>query len=274
MCWRKKNLKSDQEEYKKKIQEFNQSKWKDDPIEIEELIFADYEENVAEGAVPKNQIVFIDTAFDLDWITSYSLDEHALHLVNDIMVLTSLPYKHFSKDKQLAFLRILGQGIVAAFSGNDDDVRKCREQASNFHRLNSLDLYKEFRLKVSTIIFTIVFVLFNILHHIANVENLIFTAGYWGFIGAYVSICLKNGTNDTSYSYNKSFVFWDLVSRFIIGSIFGVLIYYFTNSFLFKMDSGIRTKDNFVILAFIAGFSEKLIPNLLGKYENKFVKGE
>lgn len=259
--------------YKKQMQDFNQSKWVE-PIAIEELIFSDYEDSPVDGSNPKKEIVFIDTNYDLDWITSYSLDDHAQHLVNDIMVMTSLPYKHFSKEKQLYFLRILGQGIVAAFSKNDEDVKKCREQASAYHKLVSLDMYKKLRLKISTILLGIVVVLFNLVRCFTGVEDLALQAGFWGFIGAYISICYKNGKNEISYSINCKFVFWDIVGRFVIGTIFGFVAYYFTSSFLFKMDPAIRTKENIIIIALIAGFSEKLVPNLIGKYENRFVKGE
>lgn len=262
------------DEYKKKIQNYNQLKWQDDPISIEELIFSDYEDAAIDDDKPKKKIVFIDTDFDLDWITSYSLDDHAQHLVNDVMVMTSLPYKHFPKEHQLSFLRILGQGIVAAFSKNDEDVRKCREQASAYHRLVSLDLYKKIRLQISTILLGLVVILFNLVRYFTGADDLALLAGFWGFIGAYISICYKNGKNEISYSINSKFIFWDIIGRFVIGTIFGFIAYYFTNSFLFKMDPMIRTRENIIIIALVAGFSEKLIPNLIGKYENKFIKGE
>lgn len=273
MFCKSKQVDAAQEAYKKQIQDFNQGKW-EEPIAIEELIFSDYDGPVADDGKSKQEIVFIDTNYDLDWITSYSLDDHDQHLVNDIMVLTSLPYKHFSKEKQLSFLRILGQGVVAAFSGNDEDVRKCREQASAYHRAISLDLYKKLRLQISTILFGLVVLCFNVANCFLGVENLALSAGFWGFVGAYISICYKNGKNDVSYSINKRFVFWDVVGRLVIGSIFGVAAFYFTNSVLLKMDPSIRTKENIVIIALIAGFSEKFIPSLIGKYENKFFKGE
>lgn len=273
MFYKCKQTDAAQEAYKTQIQDFNQGKW-EDPIAIEELISSDYEDSSANGGNPKKEIVFIDTNYDLDWITSYSLDEHAQHLVNDIMVMTSLPYKHFSKEKQLSFLRMLGQGIVAALSENDEDVRRCREQASVYHRLVSLDLYKKLRLKISTILFGLVIILFGVVTWLMKAEDLVLTAGFWGFVGAYISICYKNGKNESSYSINKKFVFWDVVGRFVIGTVFGVVAFYFTNSVLFKMDPSIRTRENIVIIALIAGFSEKLIPSLIGKYENKFFKGE
>ena len=275
MCCKENKINETQEAYRKKIQDYNQLKWKENPISIEELIFSDYDDQPAiDGDKTKKEIVFIDTDFDLDWITSYSLDDHAQHLVNDVMVMTSLPYKHFPKEHQLSFLRILGQGIVAAFSKNDEDVKRCREQASSFHKQVSLDLYKKLRLQISTVIFAIVVFVFNIVNFFAQLDNLVFSAALWGFFGAYLSISYKNGKNDVSYSINCKFVFWDIVGRFVVGTIFGIVACYFTSSILFKMDPTIRTKENIVIIALIAGFSEKLIPSLIGKYENKFFRGE
>ena len=256
--------------YKQKIQEFNQKKW-DEPIEIEELIFSNYE--CADG-ICKKELIFVDTEFDLDWLNANPLSDKALHLVNDIMVMTSLPYKHFSKEKKLAFLRILGQGIVAAFSENEEDVKKCREQATSFHKLIALDKYKRLRLQISTLLFIVLLHIFIILINAIHCKDMFFFSALWGLVGAYLSICYKTGKNDFSYSINQSFILWDTVSRFVIGTIFGIIAYYLTISVFSSMDSWIRTKEGIAILALIAGFSEKLIPNLLGKYENKFFKGE
>lgn len=273
MFFRSKQADAAQVAYKKQIQDFNQSKW-DEPIAIEELIFSDYEDLSADGGEPKKKIVFIDTNYDLDWVTSYSLDDHVQHLVNDIMVMTSLPYKHFSKEKQLSFLRILGQGIVAAISDNDEDVKMCREQASSFHRQISLDVYKKGRLQISTIIFATVIILFYVVCLCVQFKTIAITAALWGFIGAYLSVCYKNGKNEATYSINGRFVFWDIVGRFVLGTISGIIAYFFTNSCLLNIDPCFRTTENISILAMIAGFSENIIPNLMGKYENKFFKGE
>ena len=289
MCFRKGSqekaaLKNKLDDYKKRIQECNQKQWVDEPIEIEELIHSNYEASsdkteVSEsdntnGKSPIKEIVFIDINYDLDWITSYTVKPEVINLINDLMVMVSLPYKHFPKDKQLSYLRVIGQGIVAALSENKDDVKNCVAQASAFHKMISLDIYKNYCFWVSTLLFAIGFIAYNLVTHICHLESNLYSAGLWGFIGAYLSICYKTGKKDASLSFNNKYIFWNIVVRFIIGTIFGCIVYYFTGSAFFKLDSSSATSENISLLALVAGFSEKIIPNLIGKYENKFSKGE
>lgn len=285
MCFRKKaqekaTLKNKLEDYKKRIQEYNQKQWEDEPIEIEELIHSNYEDsstsdgNSSNGKLTKKEIVFIDIDYCLDWITSYTVKTEVMNLINDLMVMVSLPYKHFPKDKQLSFLRIIGQGIVAALSENKDDVKNCIAQASSFHRMISLDIYKKFCLEVSTVLFLIGIITYNLIMYFGHLQCNLCSAGLWGFIGAYLSICYKTGKKEASLSFNNMYMFWNIVIRFVIGTIFGCIVYYFTGSAFFKLDSTSATSENISLLALVAGFSEKLIPNLIGKYENKFSKGE
>ena len=66
MCGNENKINETQDAYKKKIQDFNQLKWQDDPISIEELVFSNYDDKSAiDGDKPKKEIVFIDTDFDL-----------------------------------------------------------------------------------------------------------------------------------------------------------------------------------------------------------------
>ena len=138
----------EKELYKKEIQEYNQKQWKE-PIKIVELVYSNYDENNTKD--PHNELVFINPNYDLEWMTSYPLKKEVADLMCEVLVLRSLPYKHLPKEHQLAFLRFLGQGIVASFSENDTDVKNCIEQASSFHKKTVVATYKNNCLWFSTI---------------------------------------------------------------------------------------------------------------------------
>lgn len=262
MCEGKKKI----QEYKKDIQEFNQKQW-DEPIEIEELIFSNYEDDDNCGC-KKKEIVFVDINYDLDWITSYDLIEKNLLLVNNIMILTSLPYKHFSKKKQIAFLRIIGQGVVAAFSGSDEDVRKCQKQASLFHQQVCYAEGHWRNLLAALLVFVMGLTIFWALYEPCWLH----VCALWGFIGAFLSVCYRNEKRSSYVEQN----FWSLLLNILVkesmGIIFGVISYFLANNMITKM--GTPSCDNYIIIALFAGFSEKFIPNFIDKYDNKMLKGE
>lgn len=268
MCFKQKNSHISKEIYKKKIQEFNQNKWKE-PIDIEELVFSSYDES---EDFHHNELVFINSNYDMEWLTSYELSPKSRGLISDIMVLKSLPYKHLSKKQQLSYLRILGQGVVAGFAENEADVKNCIEQANSFHKTISIEAYKKHLLTTSTIVFVIGIIGFNLvmLSQPALHTNL-FIALLWGFIGAYISICYKTGKKDESLSINKSYILVNTFVRFILGMTFGVIALYLVDMGFINL--GNDKSISLPILALAAGFSEKLIPNILEQYENKFSKG-
>lgn len=261
MCEGRKKI----QKYKSDIQEFNQKHW-DEPIQIEELIFSNYDDDNKAGS-KKNEIVFIDINYDLDWITSYEVANENLLLVNNMMILTSLPYKHFSKKKQIAFLKIIGQGVVAALDGGKDDVAKCQEQASLFHRQVSYAIGRWKNLLAALLAFVVGLVFFR-----CTYENDWFhTCALWGFIGAFLSVCYRN---EKRYSYVEQ-NFWSLLLNTLVkecmGIIFGIVSYYLANNMFVK--TGALALENYTIIALIAGFSEKLVPSFIDKYENKLFKG-
>ena len=268
MYWIKKAIDAENEVYRNKQQEYHQTQW-DDPIDVKELIYSNYESKILPGA--KKEIVFINSNDDLEWRTSYDLEGDVRSMVNDVMEIRVLPYKHLPYKQRFSFLRTLGQGVVAALSNCKDDVNDCIEQANYLHERISIDAFKNRSLQVSTLIFVVFLILFEIQERLVTLDSTLLCMVLWSFVGTYVSIFFKTSSSDRAIAYNDWFIFWNIVSRFVIGMIFGIIALYLVDiEFL-----NVSTQDSrhLSILAFVAGFSEKFIPDALGHYENKFSKG-
>lgn len=260
-------------EYKKKIQDFNQKQW-EEPIDIDVLIYSNYDSFVL--GRKKNEIVFINSDCELEYLTSYTLSPNAMDLLNDVLSMKSLPYDFLSSDQRKAFWRILGQGIVAAFSENQGDVKRCLDQANSFHKQAAFEYYKKHRFFTSTLCLAFVFV-FYVLVNILCARScncsvmLLLSAAFGGCVGAFLSTCYKTGKKEELLSNDLCYIVMDVVVRFSIGALFAVIAYYFAKVGFFNLGENYYC-EKIYLLSIAAGYSEKLIPNVLSRYQNKFVK--
>lgn len=273
MCLLKK--KKEIKAYREKRIKESQVRWEKNgnTIHPEEVIFEKYPE---EGAEDKDeQIVFIDIEYDLDWITKYDLDSEKSKLVDKVMMLTALPYKNLSEEKRKYFLRYLGQGIVAAFSGNDEDVSTCIQQANAFHKKATLE-WNRLIVLITALLFFIYGMIAAICIYQEDIRNtVLLECILWGFIGSFLSILYKNSSKNENASSCNILLILETIARMIAGCLFGCFSFYLFNSNFLKLnDIFVSTSYNYIVLAFIAGFSETLIPSVVSKYENKFDKNE
>lgn len=272
MCFlmKKKEIKAYRE---KRIKE-TQVRWEKNgnTIHPEEVIFEKYPE---EGAEDKDeQIVFIDIEYDLDWITKYDLDSEKSKLVDKVMMLTALPYKNLSEEKRKYFLRYLGQGIVAAFSGNESGVKCCIQQANAYHKKSTLEWNRLIVLATALCVF-IVGMIVAWINKDQIKTSVLLVCILWGFIGSFSSILYKNNSKNENASSCKILLILETITRMIAGCLFGSFSFFLFNSNFLKLnDIFISISYNYIVLAFVAGFSETLIPSVISKYENKFDKNE
>jgi len=271
MCFFKK--KKEVQEYRKKRIQEAQEHWKKNSIHPEEIIFEKYPESETDDK--NEQIVFIDIEYDLDWISKYNLDEEKSKLVDKVMMLTALPYKNLSLVKQKYFLRYLGQGIVAAFTGNDENVNTCVQQANAFHKKATLE-WNRLIVLITALLFFIYGMIAAICIYQEDIRNtVLLECILWGFIGSFLSILYKNSSKNENASSCNILLILETIARMIAGCLFGCFSFYLFNSNFLKLnDIFVSTSYNYIVLAFIAGFSETLIPSVVSKYENKFDKNE
>ena len=278
MCLSKK--KKEIQAYREKRIKETQDRWGKNGNSIcpEEVIFEKYPESETDDK--NEQIVFIDIEYDLDWISKYDLDvdkskdEEKRKLIDKVMMLTALPYKNLSLEKQKYFLRYLGQGVVAAFSGNEDDVKCCIQQANAFHRKSTLEWNRLIVLATALCAFIVGMVVAWINEDQIKTSVLLVCI-LWGFIGSFLSILYKNNSKNENASSCKILLILETITRMIAGCLFGSFSFYLFNSNFLKLnDIFISISYNYIVLAFVAGFSETLIPSVVSKYENKFDKNE
>ena len=98
-----------------------------------------------------------------------------------------------------------------------------------------------------------------------------FSVVFWGFIGAYLSIFYKTVKSDGFFSIDKSFILGNIIVRYFIGVLFGVIALYLIKVGFINIKAEAGTELS--LWALVAGFSEKFVLDALEKYENKFSKG-
>ena len=91
-----------------------------------------------------------------------------------------------------------------------------------------------------------------------------------GSVSGFLSVALRLTNKPLEYEVPKSTYYWYSIERIMI-SIFAAVIVYFAirSELLFALPERIEKPIyGYIIFAFVAGFSETLIPNLLVKLEN------
>jgi len=116
--------------------------------------------------------------------------------------------------------------------------------------------------------------------------TLFFSSAFFGCMGSLVSYLSRGRKSMDEDFKNKSFV----ISIHVVGSIFGILMLllflggfikgnlfpYFDSSIgflnIYRQFSGIENWAKLFVWAFIAGFSERLVPELLSNFTSKISK--
>lgn len=257
------------EEYRKQRIEDAQKHWSKEHIQPLEIIYERY--SAGNDAEQDNQIVFIDIDYDLDWITSSDPTKESIKLINKIMRRTALPYKNLSCSNKIYFLRYLGEGIVAAFAENSEAVNDCLRQADSCHRKYTLEWNRQITLATALLSLIAVF----LIAFFSQQQSIMLTSCFWGVIGAFMSITYRNNSKSDKATNNRLLIILETITRLIVGSLSAWISFYLLNNLFIKLNDSFTTDlNNFIIIAFVAGFSEKLIPSLVSKYENQFAENK
>ena len=264
MCNRLKNILDRKKitKYQDDIQKQVSEIWKNDgPILLGEIIYHNYDPS---DNKKNREIVFLDALDELDWLTSYDLENDQMKLLNKITYLQCLPYKQFSIEDQKAFLRMVGNGIVAAIKKDDNGVEKCRKQAFAFHKKTSIEVNRSWTVAFSLLLLLFISIYYCLLRQ-WNMDNDFILAGYFGVLGTFVSIFYRNSRIFNYTASDLCTLFIETLARFVVGAISGVLFSMIADH---VVDSE-KITPVITIASFAAGFSEKIIPGIVSKYENK-----
>ena len=236
------------------------------------LIHHDYDPDVEKK---NGYIIFIDREYDIDFIDyrqeADTPDQKEMkRAIARLQIAEAVPTKHLPKSVQLEFKRILGTAYINAFNGNFEDIDDILSVAEDYlkkrNREFSRNLFLSSGLPAAGLAFLAGWLMYNGFFGISAQHNSWYFGIIFGVLGTFVSIWTRYG------KVNNSGVggFWlhilECISRISIGVIFAlVAMVAIRCGIILPSLQGNDQLLAFILVSFIAAFSERFIPSIIEK---------
>lgn len=220
-------------------------------------------------------IIFIDREYDLDFI-DYREGQDApdqkdmKRAIAKLQMAEAVPSKHLPNSVQIEFKRILGTGYIHAFSGNFEDIDGIISVAEDYlkkrNREFSRNLFLSSGLPAAVLAFLVGWLMYNgILGAIAK-RNPWYYGIVFGVLGTFVSIWTRYGKINNTGMGGLWLHILECLSRITIGVIFAlVAMVAIRCSIILPSLQGNDELLAFILVSFIAAFSERFIPSIIEK---------
>jgi len=263
--------------------------WKEEPIDLEELISLEdaarkrvltsvpESERVPVSAPPEaseDYLVFIDRDLDLDYITDQPLQGQSA-LVAEICSVENLPCKHLPKSEVIAFKRILGGALTCAIEGSDEQARVQVKKAKDYLSKRVTERSRQWNLLCCLPVVSLMAWLAY--KHPGLLDLSVgdsqysswLIAAFFGTLGAFVSMVQKSGSRELDSASGFWLHLIETYIRFFSGAISGVVLVALCSSALAPevFEAVLPSAAGTQVLGFIAGFSDRLIPSIVSKYQ-------
>lgn len=232
-----------------------------------------------------NYIVFLDAVMELDWeITDKYDKEHndkeKEKYISKVEYLQHQPvFRYLTTKQKKEFGTMLGAILVLILEGAYDNVQNCIDQATTYMKNRNCEITRKWQLIscLSIVCFLAIIIIItkhnfeyiSIMMHIG--EDTLKKTGYisLGIVGAALSIIQKSGSQCYDCEAGRMLVFLEVLSRMLASIISSFLIVY-----LFELDlifSAFKNENHIsaclIVICIIAGFSERLVPSIISKFE-------
>lgn len=236
------------------------------------LIHHDYDPDIEKK---NGYIIFIDREYDIDFIDYRAPEDIPEHkevnrAIARLQMAEAVPTKHLPKNVQLEFKRILGTGYIHAFSRNFEDIDEiilvAREYLKKRNREFSRNLFLSSGLPVTAFAFLCGWLMYKGWLGAGATRNPWYFGIIFSVLGTFVSIWTRYGKVNNSGIGGLWLHILECVSRISIGVIFALVA-------MVAIRCGIilpALQENeellaFIIVSFIAAFSERFIPSIIEK---------
>lgn len=226
-----------------------------------------------------HRIVFIDADNDIDWfedgndaLTEEQIVERNRNIAK-LDVLHSAPTQNLSSDEVFTFKKMLGSGYSAALSGDTVTVDYAIQEAEKYRNDRNKERSRWLLLTAATFYLLVIATLYVLfLHYMKEHPHFeLFTGIVMGAVGSYVSIWSRYGKLDMTGLGTRWLHYLESMARMVIGAIFAFVIICALKSGLVFTD--LTNSEHllclYIVLCFIAGFSEKFVPSVLESFINK-----
>ena len=232
-----------------------------------------------------HRIVYIDAENDVDW--DEEGEDKKAELTEDVMkqrlaaisklnIAHAMPVQNLSDEEVFTFKKILGEGYNAALSCNYKEVDMAIAQAEQYRSDRNKERSRWLLLSAASIDLLIVAAsyIFLLMREIECSRFNMISGVMMGAVGAYVSIWSRYGKLDMTGLGTKALHYLEAGSRMLIGAIFAFVLLCALNSGLIfaELLNGRHTLSLFMVIGFIAGFSEKFVPSVLESFVHKKIE--
>ena len=229
-----------------------------------------------------HRIVYIDADNDIDWYEegqdkrkelTDKVRRERLAAIARLNIEHAMPVQNLSNEEVFTFKKILGEGYNSALSCNYKEVELSIEEARRYREDRNKERSRWLLLTAATLYLIIVVTLYVLfIHYMKGHPHFeLFTGIVFGAIGSYVSIWSRYGKMDMTGLGTRWLHYLEALARMLIGAIFAFVILCALKSGLFftELNNTEHILDLYIVLGFIAGFSEKFVPSVLESFVHK-----
>lgn len=229
-------------------------------------------------------IVFVDSKYDLDWSVNESVknfgNSELQKVLGEIGILQNKPaVNQMNKKMKLQFNCLLGTALATAFEGAFANAEGVLEEARKYLFDREYEITRGWIVQYSLTMLIGILGVYGLLQWFEPTQYICqelnwLTPLIFGMVGGVLSILQHNGNLSYTCSAGKKLVFLQIVSKVTISMISAFLI---AKAFEAEVIFGGFVSKNGVqafksILYIVAGFSERMVPSLIEKFENTEVK--
>lgn len=251
--------------------------------ELEEVV-KDFEEVSADNisyliqSKKNSYIIYLDIENDLDWYLDDKEEKKLEKGKFDPLVakVNSMEHKpsvlQMSKKMKRQYMCLLGNALILAMENNFKEAEKHLKEAQNYILEREYEITRKWNAQMSAGIFSALAIVYFVVGFFflkGESEKAFWDMLWYGAIGVLLSILQHNAYINAKCTAGKGLVFWEIVSKYIVGMISAVIVINAFNAGIFM--TGFVTaeyKQQFILLiGIVAGFSERLAPSLIEKIE-------
>lgn len=252
---------------------------------------SDYREDEPDPLDPKVQVVEI-ISLTPKWVI-YLDQRHRIATqippdlstpdVNRIIVraemLQALPVEHLTDDHIRISRVLIAQSIQAILYGDNDTATQNLSEADAFIRSRKAEIGRRWYIEGSTVgIVSIILIIAYLITSdwMTETASELATLACFGAVGAYLSTLHRITGFPWDPSAGRTLHYYESIARLITGFIGGLLIVIAAKAgvlFSFPADASDTQFWFAAIASFVAGISERLVPNFVQRIENQVATG-
>jgi hypothetical protein len=239
-------------------------------------------------------IIYIDDKGDLFWETADPFDrifsqkpddvkKKHHEIMNRAALIEATPCEGLTEDTVKRFKRLIGEAMGCSFEYDYDNAKTMLDYAADYIRARSEEKSRFWYLSAAaamTLPFALAALVFWMFRSalIANLGDPVFwllIGGAAGACGAFFSVITRTGSLVSNFSSGKIIHFVEAASRIWAGALSGVVATLAVQSKLvltILSEPGSKTHLAWGLLAFAAGFSERLAPSIMANFDKTDTK--